>query len=44
VASIDGHDLFYEDSLTDLDGGLGLWARVTTAGCFSEAAVAPLSS
>ena len=41
VAFIDGKELFYEDRLTDLEGGLGLWARVTASACFSEAGVGP---
>jgi hypothetical protein len=43
TAIMDGRPLFYEDGLTDLDGGLGLWARVTTAGCFADATVEPLT-
>lgn len=42
TALLDGRVLFYETGLTDLDGGLGLWARVTTAGCFADAVVQPL--
>jgi hypothetical protein len=42
TAIMDGRPLFDQDGLTDLDGGLGLWARVTTAGCFADATVEPL--
>jgi hypothetical protein len=41
TAFVDGRQLFEKSGLTDLDGGLGLWARVTAAGCFSDASVAP---
>jgi len=41
VAVFDGKELFYEDRLTDLDGGLGLWARVTAGACFSETDAGP---
>ena len=41
VAIVDGRELFDKDGLADLDGGLGLWARVTAAGCFADASVAP---
>jgi hypothetical protein len=41
VALVDGHELFDKTGLADLEGGLGLWARVTTAGCFPDASVQP---
>jgi hypothetical protein len=42
VASIDGTPLFDERGIVDADGGIGLWARVTTLGCFSDVQVTPL--
>lgn len=42
TAISDGQPLFQERGVTETAGGLGLWARVTTAGCFSEARVTPL--
>ena len=44
AALVDGRELFATGGLSNLDGGLGLWARVTTAGCFSDASVEPLAS
>jgi hypothetical protein len=38
----DGQPLFEERGVVDTDGGLGLWARVTSAGCFSQAEAQPL--
>jgi hypothetical protein len=40
VAIVDGRQVFDTAGLADLDGGLGLWARVTTAGCFADATAA----
>ncbi len=37
----DGRKIFEERGLEQTDGGVALWARVTTAGCFAEAAVQP---
>jgi hypothetical protein len=37
----DGRPIFEETGLPDTDGGIGLWARVTAAGCFGEARVEP---
>lgn len=42
AAIIDGKTLFDEPGIVDTDGGIGLWARVTTLGCFGEARVTPL--
>jgi hypothetical protein len=42
AATVDGHRLFDATGLDEIDGGLGLWARVTAAGCFADATVAPL--
>lgn len=41
TASLDGRVLFEEAGLQETAGGVGLWARVTSAGCFSEARVEP---
>jgi hypothetical protein len=37
----DGRMIFQEHGLEQTDGGVALWARVTTAGCFADAAVQP---
>ncbi len=42
AASIDGKQLFDERGIVDTAGGIGLWARVTTLGCFSDVQVTPL--
>jgi hypothetical protein len=42
AAAIDGKTLFDESGIVDTDGGIGLWARVTTLGCFGEVRVTPL--
>jgi hypothetical protein len=42
AATIDGKTLFDERGIEDTDGGIGLWARVTTLGCFSDVQVSPL--
>lgn len=41
TASLDGRVLFEEGGLEETAGGVGLWARVTSAGCFSQARVDP---
>ncbi len=41
AASIDGKTLFDERGIVDTAGGIGLWARVTTLGCFSDVQVTP---
>ncbi len=38
-AVVDGQPVFEEGGLVETDGGIGLWARVTSAACFSEARV-----
>ena len=38
-AYIDGRLIFQQTQLADLTGGIGLWARVSQAACFSVAAV-----
>jgi hypothetical protein len=40
----DGRKVLDEGGLEQADGGLALWARVTTAGCFAEAAVRPYTT
>jgi hypothetical protein len=42
AAAIDGKKLFDERGIVDTDGGIGLWARVTALGCFSDVQVTPL--
>ena len=42
IAKLDGKTLFDERGIVDTDGGIGLWARVTTLGCFSDVQVTPL--
>ena len=42
AAILDGKTLFDERGIVDTDGGIGLWARVTTLGCFSDVQVTPL--
>ena len=37
----DGRPIFEEAGLAETEGGIGLWARVTAAGCFGEARVEP---
>jgi MFS family permease len=37
----DGRQIFEERGLEQTDGGVALWARVTTAGCFAQATVQP---
>jgi hypothetical protein len=41
IAFVDGRQIFEKSGLSNLDGGLGLWSRVTAAGCFADANVAP---
>jgi hypothetical protein len=41
VAALDGRPIFEEGGLVEIDGGLGLWARVASAACFSAARVEP---
>jgi hypothetical protein len=41
LATADGRPIFEERGLAETNGGVGLWARVTTAGCFGEARVEP---
>lgn len=42
AAFSDGRPVFQESGVLETAGGLGLWARVTSAGCFSEAQAAPV--
>ncbi len=39
TAVLDGQVVFEEPGLEQTDGGIGLWARVSRAGCFSQATV-----
>jgi hypothetical protein len=39
-----GRSLVDQDGLSETDGGLALWARVTTGGCFQQANVQPLGA
>lgn len=39
TAALDGRPVFEEGGLVETDGGIGLWSRETTAGCFNEARV-----
>lgn len=39
AAVLDGQTIFDEPGLEQTDGGVALWARVSRAGCFSQAAV-----
>jgi hypothetical protein len=39
VAAVDGRQAFEVPGLTDVAGGIGLWARVSSAGCFEDARV-----
>jgi hypothetical protein len=42
AAVIDGKTLFDAPGIVETEGGIGLWARVTTLGCFGAARVTPL--
>jgi hypothetical protein len=44
AAAVDGRPAFEEPDLADTSGGVGLWARVTSAGCFRDARVEPQST
>jgi hypothetical protein len=41
AATLDGRPILEEGGLLETDGGLGLWARVSGAGCFSQARMEP---
>jgi hypothetical protein len=42
AAIVDGTTLFDESGIVDTEGGIGLWARVSSRACFGEARVTPL--
>ena len=42
AAYLDGRLIIEEGGLVESAGGVALWARVNSAGCFSEARVEPL--
>lgn len=43
TALLDGAPVFEQDSLEETRGGVALWSRVTSEGCFQQATVTPLA-
>ncbi len=44
AAAVDGRPVLDEHGVVDTVGGIALWARVTTAGCFRDARVQPAAA